>query len=139
MQSTENHPRISPHYAMSGAARTDVPPRQFTRFLEKFSDDQLAIVWKFSGFGFDPETQQVAPYPGREVMVKFVQPIPGSWRDILRRAVRTMPHRRDLLALLSLLRKVVTGYVPPVPHSVPAPTILSPQRRCHGITPARAP
>ncbi|WP_406164388.1 hypothetical protein [Streptomyces canus] len=139
MQPLDEPPRADPQYAMSGAARTDGPHREVTRLLEKFSDDQLAIVWKFSGFGFDPETQEIAPFPGREVMVKFVRPIPGSWRDILRRAVRAMPHRRDLLSLLSLLRKVVTGYVPPVPHSTPAPRVLTPQRRFHRLAPARAP
>lgn len=131
--------REDPQRACVGAARTDGPRREFAQFMGRFSDEQLAIVWKFSGLGFDPETRQVTPYPGREIMVKFVQPIPGSWRDILRRAVCSMGNRRDLLALLALLRQVVTGYVPPVPHSAPAPRTLTPQRRCHRLTPARAP
>ncbi|MFF4709776.1 hypothetical protein [Streptomyces sp. NPDC001297] len=131
--------QFADQYATQGAAPTFPVRHEFTRFMERFSDDQLAIVWKFSGLGYDPETQQVAPYPGRHVMVKFVQPIPGSWRDILRRAVRTMGNRRDLLALLALLRQVVTAYVPPVPNPAPTPRVLSPQRRCHRIAPARAP
>ncbi|GHI39697.1 hypothetical protein [Streptomyces violascens] len=131
--------REDPQRATVGAARTDGPPSELVRFMERFSDAQLAILWKWSGLGFDPATQEAAPYPGREVMVKFIEPIPGSWRDILRRAVRNMGNRRDLLALLSLLRQIVTGYVPPVPHSAPAPRVLTPQRGCHRIAPARAP
>jgi len=111
---------------------------EFTRFMERFSDDQLAIVWKFSGFGFDPETQEVAPYPGREVMVKFVRPIPGSWRDILRRAVRTMPNRRDLAALRALLsstlRRGESGDVWPAPNAAPTPVVLTDQ--CHRVATA---
>lgn len=138
MQLIDDQLRADPQQASTGAACVDGRRHEFTRFMERFSDDQLAIVWKFSGLGYDPETQQLAPYPGREVMVKFVQPIPGSWRDILRRAVRTMGNRRDLAALRALLRQIVSGYVPPVPHPAPAPRALSPQQRCHRFTPVRA-
>jgi hypothetical protein len=110
---------------------------EFTRFVEQCSDDQLAIVWKFSGLGWDPETQEIRPYPGSDMFVKFLRPIPGSWRDILRRAVRTMGNRPDLAALRALLSAVLSGYVPPVPHPVPAPRALSPQERCHRFTPVR--
>ena len=81
-----------------------------TRFLSRFSDDQLGILWRFSGLGEltgDPE----APYPGRRELAKFLQPIPGSWRDILRRAVRTAVNRRELAALVEGI--LVTIYVPP--------------------------
>lgn len=134
----QNPMTVDPHFTTRGAAPTFEPFRgEFTRFVERFSDDQLAIVWKFSGLGFDPETQQVSPYPGREVMVKFVRPIPGSWRDILRRAVRTMGNRPELAALRALLSAVLSGDMPPVLHPVPAPRALSPQERCHRFTPVR--
>lgn len=127
-----------------GAASTIVPIREEvfpmtseTRFLSRFSDDQLSIVWKFSGLGEltgDPE----APYPGRRAMAKFLVPIRGSWRDILRRAVRTAGNRRDLAALATLLRTLTVRPVG-IPLPAPAPRSLSPQWRCHRITPARAP
>jgi hypothetical protein len=130
--------RVDPQFTVRGAAPTVAPFRgEFTRFVERFSDDQLAIVWKFSGIGFDPETQQVAPYPGRETFVKFLRPIPGSWRDILRRAVRTMGNRPELSALRALLSVLLSGYVPPVAHPAPSPRALSPQERCHRFTPVR--
>ena len=108
-----------------------------TRFLSRFSDEQFGIVWKFSGLGEltgDPE----APYPGRREMAKFLVPIRGSWRDILRRAVRTAGNRRDLAALVDLLRTLTVR-----PVGIPLPTLalldLSPQWRCHRPVPARAP
>lgn len=135
----QNPMTVDQHFTVRGAAGTDAPyPGEFTRFVERFSEDQLAIVWRFSGLGFDPETQRYAEYPGRETFVKFVRPIPGSWRDILRRAVRTMGNRRDLAALRALLRQIISGYVPPVPRPAPAPRALSPQQRCHRFTPVRA-
>jgi hypothetical protein len=106
-------------------------------FLSRYSDDQLGILWKFSGLGEltgDPE----APYPGRREMVKFLQPIPGSWRDILRRAVRTAGNRPELAALVALLLSLVIRPAG-VPLPAPTPRALSPQRRCHRLTPARAP
>lgn len=102
----------------------------FTRFMDRFSDEELETVWDYSGLGDvigDPE----APFPGRQVMAKFLVPIPGSWRDILLRAVRTMPLRRDLAALRALLRQVVSHYQPPVPRSAPTPAVLVSQ--CHRI------
>lgn len=108
-----------------------------TRFLSRFSDEQLGIVWKFSGLGEltgDPE----APYPGRREMAKFLVPIRGSWRDILRRAVRTAGNRRDLAALAALLR-TLTLRPAGIPLPLPAPLAMSPQRRCHRFDPARAP
>ena len=104
------------------------------RFLARFSDDQLGTVWRFSGLGQDPE----APFPGRREMARFLQPIPGSWRDIIRRAVRTACNRRDVAALAALLR-VLTLRPVGIPLPVPAPLALSPQRRCHRFDPARAP
>jgi hypothetical protein len=104
------------------------------RFLSRFSDDQLSVVWRFSGLGPDPE----APFPGRQEMAKFLVPIPGSWRDIIRRAVRTACNRRDWAALAVLLRTLTlrpAGIALPLP----APLALPPQRRCHRFDPARAP
>ena len=75
---------------------------EFSRFMDRFSSDDLDIVWTHGGLGEltgDPE----APFPGRQAMVRFLVPIPGSWRDILRRAVRTMAIRRDIAALRALL------------------------------------
>lgn len=138
----QNPMTVDPDFVMRGAAPTLEPFRgEFTRFVERFSEDQLAIVWKFSGVGFDPETQQCAPYPGRETFVKFLRPIPGSWRDILRRAVRTMRNRPDLAALRALLSDVLAeehdADMPPVLYPVPAPSAVSPQDLCHRFTPVR--
>ncbi|MER5549496.1 hypothetical protein ABT072_45640 [Streptomyces sp. NPDC002589] len=113
-----------------------------TRFLSRFTDEQLGIVWRFSGLGEltgDPE----APYPGRQAMAKFLVPIPGSWRDVLRRAVRTKGNRPSLASLAALLRtlrhRALT--VRPAGVSLPAlaPLDLPSQWRCHRIIPARAP
>jgi len=106
-------------------------------FLSRFSDDQLGTLWKFSGLG-ELTGDPAAPFPGRREMAKFLQPIPGSWRDILRRAVRTMGNRPNVAALLVLLRALVNRPAG-IPLPAPAPRALSPQRRCHRLTPARAP
>lgn len=120
-----------PQFATRGAAPTiEGPSCEHARFLARFSDDQLAIVWKWG-------TSTEAPFPGRREMARFLQPIPGSWRDILRRAVRTMPTRPELAALRALLSAVLSGHVPPVSHPAPAPRALSPQERCHRFTPVR--
>lgn len=107
---------------------------EFELFQRRFSRDDLEIVWKYAGFGYDPETGEDAPFPGRHVMVRFFQPIPGSWRDVLRRAVRRMDLRRDLAALLSLLRQIMFGDRPPVPSFPAAPAQLVSQ--CHSSTDA---
>ncbi|MFF3617557.1 hypothetical protein [Streptomyces sp. NPDC002580] len=123
-------PQVHPHFATIGAAPTiEGPSREHARFLGRFTDEQLAIVWKFGGFA--------GPFPGRSVMAKFLQPIPGSWRDVLRRAVRTMANRPELAALRALLSAVLREFAAPVPHPVPAPRALSPQERCHRCTPVR--
>jgi hypothetical protein len=113
-----------------GAVATFGVRRGFTRFMDRFSDDELAIVWKFG-------TSTDAPFPGRRQMARFMQPIPGSWRDILRRAVRALSDRSEHAALRALLVDVLAGHVPPVPRPAPAPRALSPQDRCHRFTPVR--
>jgi hypothetical protein len=105
--------------------------------LSRFSDEQLSVVWRFSGLG-ELTGDPAAPYPGRREMAKFLQPIPGSWRDILRRAVRTLANRPEHAALRALLRALVIRPAG-IPLPAPAPRALSPQRRCHRLTPARAP
>ncbi|MFG2858582.1 hypothetical protein ACGFZ9_50035 [Streptomyces mirabilis] len=130
-------PEVTQMGTPPGAAPTIVIDSGALRFLSRFSDEQLSVVWRFSGLGEltgDPE----APYPGRRVMAKFVQPIEGSWRDILRRAVRTAGNRRDLAALASLLRTLTVRPVG-TPLPAPAPLDLSPQWGCHPPIPARAP
>jgi hypothetical protein len=107
---------------------------EFSRFQQQFSEDQLEVVWRISGVGYDPETGNAVPFPGGRAMVRFLRPIPGSWRDILRRAVRTMGRRRDLASLLALLRQIVSGYRPPVP-SLPAPPARM-VSQCHSRTDA---
>jgi hypothetical protein len=117
-------------WAQRGSVATLGVSRDYPQFMDRFSDEQLAIVWKWG-------TSTEAPFPGRRQMAKFLYPIPGSWRDILRRAVRTMPNRPHLAALRALLTSVLSGHVPPVPHPAPAPRALSPQERCHRFTPVR--
>ena len=113
-----------------------------TRFLSRFTDEQLGIVWRFSGLGEvagDPE----APYPGRQAMAKFLQPIPGSWRDVLRRAVRTKGNRPSVASLAALLRTLRHRALTVRPAGFPLPALapldLPSQWRCHRIIPARAP
>lgn len=107
---------------------------EFSRFQRQFSEDQLETVWRFSGISYNPETGETYPFPGAKVMARFLQPIPGSWRDILRRAVRTMDRRRDLAALMSLLRQIVSHYRPPVRRLSMIPVRLVSQ--CHSRTDA---
>lgn len=107
---------------------------EMTRFRQQFSEDEWETVWRFSGIGYDPATGETYPFPGARVMVRFLQPIPGSWRDILRRAVRTMGKRRDLAALFALLRQIISGDRPPAPHMPADPARLVSQ--CHTRTDA---
>jgi hypothetical protein len=128
-------PGAAPTYVLTREGVSAVTPE--FGFLSRFSDDQLGILWKWGGLG-ELTGDPAAPYPGRVVMARFIQPIPGSWRDILRRAVRTMGNRPELAALRSLLLSLLSrpaGIALPAP----APLALSPQRRCHRFTPARAP
>lgn len=111
---------------------------EFTRFASRFSDEELETVWRFGGFGFDPQTGESTPYPGRQTVARFLEPIPNSWRDILRRAVRTKGTRPNLAALLAMLRTLTMRPVG-IPLPAPAPLNLSPQWRCHRPIPARAP
>jgi hypothetical protein len=112
----------------------------FTRFTNRFSVDQLETVWQLSGVGFAAGSDELIPFPGASVMVKFLRPIPGSWRDILRRAVRTSDRGAALVLMLALLRmlcphprpavrrlsSVVVRLCPQIGHGVLAPTRGSP-------------
>lgn len=106
-----------------------------TRFNEQFSDEELATFWRYSGMGEltgDPE----APFPGRESMnellPRFLRPIVYTWRDILRRAVRTMDIRRDIAMLRALLRRIAFHWSTPAPLTAPTPAVLTSQ--CQRIT-----
>jgi hypothetical protein len=79
---------------------------ELTRFQRQFSEDQLETVWRFSGIGYDPETGVSYPFPGGRVMMRFLQPIPGSWRDILRRAIRTGDKGAARALMLAILRQL---------------------------------
>lgn len=107
---------------------------EFRGFLDRFSSEDLETVWRYSGIGSDNAGDGATDFPGRWVMARFLAPIPGSWRDVLRRAVRTMGLRRDLASLLALLRQIVSGYRPPVPHLPAAPARMVSQ--CHNRTDA---
>lgn len=108
------------------------------RFTRHMTDEQAEILWRFGGFGFDPETGESQPCPGPRGLARFLVPISGSWRDILRRAIRTAGNRRERAALVALLR-TLTMRPAGIPLPPPAPLALSPQRRCHRFDPARAP
>lgn len=110
---------------------------EFSRFQQQFSEDELETVWRFSGVGYNPTTGETYPFPGGRVMVRFLQPIPGSWRDILRRAVRTMGRRRELASLFALLRRIVSHYRPPAPHMPADPARLVSQCHYHTDAPTR--
>lgn len=110
---------------------------EFSRFQRQFSEDEWETVWRFSGVGYDPATGETYPFPGARVAVRFLQPIPGSWRDILRRAVRTMDRRRDLASLLALLRQIVSHYRPPVRRLPADPARLVSQCDRHTDAPTR--
>lgn len=107
---------------------------EFRGFLDRFSDDALETVWHYSGIGTEFANDAATDFPGRWVMARFLAPVPGSWRDILRRAVRTMGLRRDLASLLALLRQIVSHYRPPVPCLPEGPARLVSQ--CHSRTDA---
>jgi len=123
-----------PQYLVSGAAPADGSRREAARFLARFSDDQLAIVWRFGGFGDDPEDRQTRPYPGRHEMARHLRFLPGSWREALRRAVLAAGDRPELAALRALLSAV---RVRPASLPAPAPRALAPQAGHGALAPVR--
>lgn len=107
---------------------------ELTRFQRQFSEDQLETVWRFSGIGYNAETGETYPFPGGRVMMRFLQPIPGSWRDVLRRAVRTGDKGAARALMLAILRQLRPHRRIPVrrPSAAPAPLIS----QCHRPTDA---
>lgn len=126
-----------PQYLMSGAAPADGSRREAARFLTRFSDDQLAIVWRFGGFGDGPGDRQARPYPGRHEMARHLRFLPGSWREALRRAVLAAGDRPELAALRALLSAVLAVRFRPSSLPAPAPRALAPQAGHGALAPVR--
>ncbi|WP_158074578.1 hypothetical protein [Streptomyces sp. TSRI0107] len=110
------------------------PDRLLEMFL-RMSEGEFLILWRFGGFHGRPP-QDV----DRRIVAMVKGMTPRARRDVGRAFVRAFaslpPQVRA--ALVSLLLSLV-GRPPGIALPAPAPRALSPQRRCHRLTPARAP
>ena len=101
--------------------------------LLDMNDEHALILWRFGGFGTRED------FPGARLATLFMlRGVDRSGRKALARVFASLaPHSgvRAVLALLRVLAIRPAGVVLPAP----APRALSPQRRCHRLTPARAP
>lgn len=112
--------------------------------LLKMDDEHALILWKWGGYG-TPEN-----FPGARLATLFM--LKGhnkkGRRNLARCFAELAPHSgaRAVLALLgALTRRVLAVLLSLVDRPAgialpaPAPRALAPQRRCHRLTPARAP
>jgi hypothetical protein len=112
--------------------------------LLKMDDETARCLWKWGGYG-TPEN-----FPGARLAALFmlVGRDKGGRRSLARMFAELAPHSgaRAVLALLrTLTRRVLAVLLSLVSRPAgialpaPAPRALAPQRRCHRLTPARAP
>lgn len=101
--------------------------------LFEMDDDHALIMWRFGGYG------TAENFPGaRLAMLFMLRGESRSSRKALARVFASLAPRAGIRAVLALLR-VLAVRPAPVAVPAPAPRALSPQRRCHRFTPARAP
>jgi hypothetical protein len=99
------------------------------------TEDEFLIIWRFGGYsGLPPKDVD------RRIVAMVKAVTPRGRRDVGRAFVRAFTSTRPQVraALVALLLALVGR---PVGIALPAPTprALSPQRRCHRPSPARAP
>ncbi|MCW5254717.1 hypothetical protein [Streptomyces sp. SHP 1-2] len=102
-------------------------------FIETMPEEHARILWTLGGFGTRED------FPGvRAAAVRMLQGVTASARRSLARFFASLAPRQGVTALAALLHSLA-GRPVGIPLPVPAPRSLSPQRRCHRFTPARAP
>jgi hypothetical protein len=110
------------------------PDRLLDMFLN-MTEAEITILWRFGGFEGRP------PQDRDRLMVTMVRGMSkGGRRSVARAFVRAFASLRPQVraALVALLLALVNRPAG-IPLPAPAPRALSPQRRCHRLTPARAP
>ncbi|MCX4429464.1 hypothetical protein [Streptomyces mirabilis] len=115
-----------PHGADEDALDVELDPFDMT-------DEHALIMWRFGGFG------TAENFPGaRLAMLRMLRGTGRSTRKALARIFASLAPHSGVRAVLALLLVVA---VRPAPVALPTPTprALSPQRRCHRPSPARAP
>lgn len=101
--------------------------------LLNMSDDHALILWRFGGYGTRED------FPGaRRATLLMLRGVDRSARKALARIFVSLAPRSGVRAVLALLR-VLAHRPAPIALPAPAPRGLAPQRRCHRLTPARAP
>ena len=110
-------------------------PDRLSAMFGGMTEAEVMTLWRWGGF-------EGTPPRGRDRLIcAMVQGVTRSGRRSVGRAfVRAFTALRPevraaLLALLLVLQVRPAG----IPLPAPAPRALSPQRRCHRFTPARAP
>lgn len=106
-------------------------PNGLRDLIENMSEEEAQILWKCNGYE--------AEFPGRVRAILYMV------QGVTRRALRSLaeffaslaPHS-GAVALAALLR-ILTIRPAGIALPAPAPRSMSPQRRCHRLTPARAP
>ena len=110
------------------------PDRLLEMFL-RMSEEEFLIVWRFGGWqGLPPQDVD------RRIVAMVKGMTPAARRAVARAFVRAFASLRpEVRAALAALLLTLTGRPAGVSLPAPAPRALSPQRRCHRLTPARAP
>ncbi|MEV8435709.1 hypothetical protein [Streptomyces chartreusis] len=110
-------------------------PDGLTAMFLNMTEAEITILWRFGGFRGRP------PQDRDRLIVAMVKGMtPAGRRSVARAFVRAFaalpPQARAALAALLL---ALVGRPAEIAFPAPAPRALSPQRRCHRLTPARAP
>lgn len=101
--------------------------------LLDLDDEHAEILWRLGGYGSRED------FPGARVAtLRMIRGIDRPARRALARLFASLAPHSGIRAVVALLR-ALTSRPAPVALPAPAPRALSPQRRCHRLTPARAP
>jgi len=110
------------------------PDRLLDMFL-RMTEEECLILWKWGGYGGHPP-QDV----DRRIVAMVKGMSPAGRRSVARAFVRAFTSLRpEVRAALAALLLSLVGRPAGIALPAPAPCSLSPQRRCHRLTPARAP
>ena len=124
---------------MTTTTEGEVSTSHGDRLLEMFlrmTEEEALILWRF-GLGREGTPPQDAD---RRIVAMVKGMTPRARRDVARAFVRAFASRRpEVLAALALLLLSLTVRPAGIRLPAPAPRALAPQRRCHRLTPARAP
>lgn len=110
------------------------PDRLLDMFLS-MSEHEFLILWRFGGFrGVPPQDVD------RRIVAMVKGMTPRARRDVGRAFVRAFASTRpQVRAALVVFLPALVGRPAGIARPAPAPRSLSSQRRCHRLTPARAP